>query len=218
MTQAMKFTLPKHGVFSAFALVVDINGFTGMVDRSEGNLIAQFVRDVLGGGVRAVESCDGNVVGFMGDAFLGILPSAESVFSACVSIAKDLDRQCEYISGHQVTKSDSWFFAPGGPGLKIGVEYGWLDVSSIDSVALGAQPLVIGPPINYASRIISAGIGNRCLYGRAAASEGLDDYSSTGPFTVEGKPGEPAYQYYRLDMSDIWREGERELGHESFWG
>ena len=102
--------------------------------------------------------------------------------------------------------------------MKVGVEFGWMDVASIDSKVLGSLPLLIGPPINYASRIISAGAGNRCLYGPVAAQEGLRHYSSTGPFSVEGKLGEPAYTYYQLDMSDIWREGERESDKESFGG
>ena len=210
--------LPSHGLLHAFAIVVDINAFTRMVELSGGNSIAQFVRDVLDGGVRAVEEADGQVLGFMGDAFFGVLPDVERTFHACVSIAKDLDRQCEWISNNQRDESDAWFFAPGGPGLKVGIEYGWMDVSNVHSDALGSQPLLIGPPINYASRITAGGLGNRILYGPAAGEQGLLRFTSDGPFNIQGKAGEPEYTYYQLDMSDIWREGERLPGSETYWG
>jgi hypothetical protein len=43
----MKIEIPKRGGFDAFAMIVDINGFTTMVSRGGD---AQFTRDVLSGG------------------------------------------------------------------------------------------------------------------------------------------------------------------------
>src|SRR5258708_40288527 len=93
--------LTKQVMLHAYEIIVDINGFTGMVERSEGNLIAQFIRDVLSGGIGAVEESNGLVLGFMGDAFFGVLPAVERTFEACVLIAKNLDQQRKCTSGRQ---------------------------------------------------------------------------------------------------------------------
>lgn len=208
----MSFHLPTTGNFEAFAIIADINGFTGMVAQSDRNLIADFVRDVLVGSIHAIEEAGGEVVGFMGDAVLGVLPDAESAAQACFVIAKDLDSQCEYISSAQEESSDNWNFALGGPSLKIGIEHGWLSVSEIESRALGKHRLIIGSAINHAARILAAGKGNRCLIGPNAAQHGFSNYALTGPYSVAGKCGEPDYEYFQLDLSSIWIEGECEDG------
>ena len=107
----------------AFAMLVDINGFTQMVAKAGGESIAQFTRDVLAGGIAAVEHNGGEVVGFMGDAFYALLFDPDNVFGCCAEIAKDLDAQGEYISGSPGLFS----FSPGGPGLKVGIEHGSFD-------------------------------------------------------------------------------------------
>ena len=214
----MAIEIPSEGRLSAFAMIVDINGFTRMVAKAQGRGVARYVHDVLSSGVTAVESQGGQVVGFMGDAFLALLSTADEVFSACVTIATSIDRQCQYIAGRQRRDSDLWHYSPGGPSLKIAIEYGAIDVTPIGSAAIGDQPLLIGTPINYASRIARAGEGNRCLFGPAAAAAGLIRWSHEGPETVGGKGGEPPYTYYQLSMGDIWREGERRDGEQSFQG
>jgi class 3 adenylate cyclase len=129
--------------------------------------------------------------------------------------ARDLDRQCEYICND----NDMWPFAPGGPSLKIAVEYGSLDISSIMSSFLGIQRLFIGNAINYASRISSASKGNRCLVGPAAAERILlEGYSLDGPYLVKGKAREKHYTYYHFDLGDLWIEGERKIGKDTYWG
>lgn len=199
----MPISIPKTGSISAFAMIVDINGFTGMVAKAEGESIAQFTRDVLVGGIGAVERYGGEVVGLMGDAFYALLSDADEVFMCCVEIAKDLDRQCEYIS----ESPELFSFSPGGPGLKIGIEYGALDIAPIQSNYLKEQNLFIGTAVNYASRITAAGKGNRCLMGPMAATQGLNNYSHRGPFTVKGKAGEKRYTYFELNLDDIWWTG-----------
>jgi class 3 adenylate cyclase len=211
--------LPEIGTIEAFAMIVDINGFTKMVSKSTNSeSIAQFVRDVLSGGIGEVQKNNGSVVGFMGDAFLAVLDNADSVFKSCVGIAKDVDRQCEYISNHQKEFPEDWHYAAGGASLKIGIEFGWMDISSIYSDAIGNQRLFIGPPINYASRITSAGKGNRCLVGPQAMKMGLEQWMNNGPYSVKGKPGEGTYEYWELDFSDIWRCGNLKPGQETYWG
>ena len=123
----MPITIPENGSIEAFAIIVDINGFTSMVGKDESGAIAQFVRDVLAGSIDAIEKEEGEIVSYMGDAILGVLPTVESVVRACIGIARDLDKTCEYICDD----NDLWPFALGGPSLKISVEYGQLDVSSI---------------------------------------------------------------------------------------
>lgn len=100
-SRIMPITIPELGIIKAFAMIVDINHFTRMVAEDYTGMIAQFVRDVLSGPIAAIERYDGEVVGYMGDAILGILPTGDGTASACFDIAKDLDCQCEYISNHQ---------------------------------------------------------------------------------------------------------------------
>lgn len=164
--------LPKLGHINAFAMIVDLNQFTLMVRKAEetGDQIAQFTRDALAGAIFEIEAQGGEVVGFMGDAVLGVIPDGDAAVKACFGIAHDLDDLCEYISNEQSGAPDSWGFALGGPSMKIAVEYGWLDISTIESRLLGEQRLFVGSPINYAARIGKAGEGNRCLIGPVAAS------------------------------------------------
>jgi hypothetical protein len=155
----------------------------------------------------------------MGDAILGVLPDGDHAAKACFGIAHDLDRQCEYISDHQREFPADWEFAPGGPSIKISIEYGALDVSTIRSRALGEQRLLVGDAINYASRISLAGEGNRCNVGPVAAKmEGMSCYDLAGPFTIGGKHGEGDYQFYDFDLGDIWIAGVRKPGEQTYWG
>ena len=209
----MTMEIPKDGWIEGFAMIVDINGYSNIVAHPEANAIAQFTRDILLGSVKAVERNNGVVVGFMGDALLALLDDADKVGQCCFEIAKDLDRQCEYLSNN----SEAFPFAPKGPSLKIGIEYGTIDVSEIWSEFLGNQRIFAGVAINYAQRISNAATGNRCLVGPKAYENGMDffTYNHGGPDTVEGKKGEELYTYYQVNLGDIWREGESE---ESYWG
>jgi class 3 adenylate cyclase len=209
----MAIEVPKNGSIQGFAIIVDINGYSNIVAHPDANLIAQFTRDVLYGSVNAVENNNGIVVGFMGDALLAFIEDAEDVGKCCYEIAKDIDKQCEYLSNN----SDAFPFAPKGPSLKIGIEYGYFDVSEIWSKFLGNQRIFAGVAINYAQRISNAEIGNRCLVGPKAYEMGMDSftYKNGGPYEIEGKNGEGKYVYYQVNLGDIWREGETE---ESYWG
>jgi class 3 adenylate cyclase len=214
-----KMKLPTIGTIEAFAMIVDINGFTTIVSKSApSECVAQFVRDVLSGGISVIQKNSGTVVGFMGDAFLAVIDNADSVFKSCAGIAKDVDRQREYVSNHQTEFPEDWHYAVGGVGLKIGIEYGWMDISSIHSDFLGEQRLLIGPPINYASRITSRGKGNRALVGPKAMKMGLDQWANSGPYPVKGKTGEDTYQCWELNLGDIWRTGKLGPRKETYWG
>lgn len=198
--------LSECGPIEAFAMIVDINGFTRMVSNPahHNESIAQFTRDVLSGGIDAAEKQGGIVVGFMGDAFLAVFDNVESVYMACVGMARDLDNQCQYIAEHQRNFPDGWGYARGGAGLKIGIEYGWIDISTIHSKYLGRQSILVGPPINYANRILSGGKENRCNVGPEAMKHGMDQWWNDGPYWVAGKPGEGEYIYWEMFLSDVW--------------
>lgn len=205
---------------AGFAIIVDLNQFTPMVSKAEedGELIAQFTRDALSGAIFEIEAEGGEVVAFMGDAVLGIIPDGDSAVKACFGIAEDFDRQCEYISNAQSDDTPNWMFASGGPSVKISIEYGSMDISTIDSRFLGEHRLLIGSPINYAARISDAGKGNRCIIGPVAAKKEFSSYTLDGPHSIAGKPGEPEYEYYFVSLGDIWIEGPREPGKETYWG
>ena len=104
------------------------------------------------------------------------------------------------------------------PGIKIAIEYGWIDISTIWSSYLGEQKLLAGTCINYANRISSAGMGNRCLIGPRAMEEGMNKWRCEGPFTIAGKTDEGDYTYWQLGLGDIWREGFIEPGEDKYWG
>ncbi len=211
----MNALIPKNGTLKAFVMIVDINEFAMMVENDSG-MIAQDTRDVLSGGVAAVEKFNGEVVGFMGDAFMAILFDPEDVFHSCVRIAKDLDRVCEYISDGQEECPDFFPYVKGGPSLKIGIEYGHFDVSTIHSRFLGEQAHIIGQATVHATRIGNAGVGNRCHIGPNAAA--LLNYHLEGPYEVKGKLHEGDFVYYELDLGDIWKAGFRGEDDKSYWG
>lgn len=195
--------IPNTGYFSAFSLIVDINGFTNLVSKHELHDISQYVHDVLIGSISAIEDCGGSVIGVMGDAIFGVLEDSDAVVKSCISIANDLNAQCEHLSRTGYAKD-----LPALPSLKIGIEYGLLNAKKITSVALGSIPFCIGPATNYAARILGAGQGNRCHVGPEAMHAGLSDYIRPDQiFEVDGKPGEPTYKYWRLNLSDLWIEG-----------
>lgn len=204
--------IPKSGWFYAFSVIVDINSSVKLV--AENTLpggIADYMADVLGGAITAIEKSGGSVIGIMGDAIFGIVDTADAVVVACATIAKDVNRQREYLTG-----TDYESAVPTLPGLKIGVEYGQLNVSKISSNAMGELPFCIGGGTNYAARIADAGVGNRCNIGPDAMKAGLDQYIiDDGPGWIEGKSGEGTYTYWKLDLSDIWIEGDD--SEKEFW-
>jgi class 3 adenylate cyclase len=212
--------IPATGSFHAFAMIVDINGFTKMVSDGAGDMVAEFVRDSLGGAVQAVEEAGGEVMAFMGDALLGILPDAESTVGACGRIAKDLDRLCEWVSNHQEHWPQLWSFAPGGPSLKLAFECGLIEQATISSRRLGTQNLLVGEPINYASRISGAGEGNRCVCGPKAVNSvrAAFDYRIEGPRLHQSAKPDGPYEYYDIDLGDLWLSGKRVAGEESYLG
>jgi hypothetical protein len=221
----MKTVLAAGKPFDAYAVIVDINSFTSMVRNAVdgpagGMLIADFVRDCLGGAVVVIERNGGAVVGVMGDAILAFVPEGgDRIFHTCADIAKYVDRTCEYISTHQQDDSQNWYWSPGGPSVKVCVEWGRFDVSTLSTTFLGDQRLFIGNAINYAARIGKAGEGNRCLLGPVAARRPeLSQFGPDGPHHVDGKPGESKFEYFVLELGEIWREGTRETGDESYWG
>jgi class 3 adenylate cyclase len=69
----MPIVIPENGCINAFAIIVDINGFTSMVAKDDSGMTAQFVRDVLAGTIDAIEKEGGEIVSYMGDAVLGVL-------------------------------------------------------------------------------------------------------------------------------------------------
>lgn len=219
---ASSLAIPSLGTLEAYVIYVDLNGFTQMVANSESRqsgMIAQFTRDCLLGIVKAIEVEGGEIVGFMGDAVLGIIQDSESVVCACFGIAKNVDRQCEYVSEIQQSHKDAWPFCPGGPSFKIAIEYGTLDISTIWSRFLGEQRLFIGGAINYAARISAAARGlNRCVIGPAAAKMAFSSYDLDGPQQVDGKSGESSYDFFIFPMGDIWIEDPRSEDTSTFWG
>jgi len=197
--------LPESGGLHGIAMIVDINEYELLVERGSSDDISQFARDVLIGGVAAVEKNDGEVVAFMGDAFLAVMPTPSSCGLACFQIAKDLKSQCEYFAEVRRGSSEIMPFLTDGIGMKIAVESGDIDVSTIRSRFMGEQRLLAGNCINYASRISQAGSGNRCHLGPRVAPEW-----PYGPISerhqMTAKHAGKTYSYYVFDLSEIWED------------
>jgi class 3 adenylate cyclase len=194
----------KHSV-SCVALVVDINGSEKLIAAGADGLTGQFFRDLLAGGIKAVEQCNGSVISFTGDGFQAVLPTEKDAAHACWHIAKDLRKIREYLSDTCDDGSPAWPQMEVGVGLKIAIERGVLEVSSIHSSFLGELPFLVGEPTVYASRILAFGEGDRCLVGPKAAANweygGLD-----GPYEGKGKHKGLTYAYYFYDLDDLWED------------
>lgn len=201
----MRHRLPKNlSGLEAFAMIVDINGFTLLVNSYQDS-IAQLTSNLLIGGVECVEEHGGHVVGLMGDAFYALLPDPMAVFETVIGIAVDVNKQCEYFDHlHSEFKKPGY---PKGFGVKIGIEHGWIDVAEIETTDMGPQRLFVGEAVIYAHRISSAGKGNRCLVGPAAAQLLEKCCHLKGPHKIKGKKGEPLYTYFQMDLREIWLEG-----------
>jgi class 3 adenylate cyclase len=196
--------LPKHGYVEAVAMIVDINRFESMVSKGWDDNVGLFVRDVLIGGVTIVEKNLGEVVAFMGDAFLAVLPDPSRAGHACLQIAKDLRKINEYVSLAQEESANAWSFATGGCGLKLALEIGIIEVNTITSRFLGEQALLTGRNINYAARISSASEGNRCVIGPELAK--VWPYGPLeGPYEYIAKHNLKC-AYFKFEMSDIWTD------------
>jgi class 3 adenylate cyclase len=196
-------TIYEQHTVSCVTLIVDINGSEKLIDAGEDGLTGQFFRDLLNGGIQAVESCNGSVINFTGDGFIAILPTETDAAHACWNLARDLRKSREYLEACRTDCTESWPQLDIGVGLKIAIESGQLEVSTISSAFLGVQPFLIGPPTVYASRISAFGKGDRCVIGPRAAAKwpyaGLE-----GPFEGEVKHKGLKYQYYFYDLSDFW--------------
>jgi class 3 adenylate cyclase len=196
-------TYQKQLYFECTALVVDINSSEMMFRSDEANLVGQFTRDTLSGAVRAVEEAGGSVINHSGDSIIAVMPNVEAAAEASWSVAHDFRKTKEYLVGTGL--KTVWPFVPDDFGLKISMESGTMEVSTIWSKFLGEQPFITGPPSVYASRMLSFGEGNRCLVGPIAA-EGWPYETLAGPFIGQGKHAEIKYEYFLYDLSDLWED------------
>ena len=218
----MPITISENCVLRGFAIFVDINDFVKTVTqavegKTHGENIAQFARDILAPAVRAIETNEGEIVGVMGDAVLGVLPEGAAICEVCEEIATAVNREAREISKHQCAHPQDWAYSPGGPSLKICIEFGTMRVATIRTRQLGAYQMLVGPAVNHASRIGRAGTGNRCLVGPVAA--GRPEFSTKslrGPLRPEEKGGGLGYIFYELDLANFWLEGKRNEDRVSY--
>ena len=101
-------TIHKQHYLECVALVVDINGSEKLIDAGADGLTAQFLRDLLSGGIKAVEGCNCSIISFTGDGFQAVLPSEKDAAHACWHIARDLRRTREYLSDTCDGRSPVW--------------------------------------------------------------------------------------------------------------
>jgi hypothetical protein len=113
----------KHYV-EGIALVVDINGSEKLIGVGEDGLTAQFFRDLLCGGIHAVEEHGGSVIAYTGDGFQAILPDEDAAAHGSWGIARDLRKTREYLGHTKGGEPWIWPQLDIGVGLKIGIEDG----------------------------------------------------------------------------------------------
>lgn len=186
---------------SCVALIVDINGSKHLFRSFGANLVGQFVRDILIGSIGAIEQANGSIISFTGDGLIAVLPDEDAAAIACYGIAHDFRKTNDYLDANNRMKT--WPFLHDDFGLKIALERGPLEVHTVGSEFLGAQPFIVGEPVIYANRLLSYGKGNRCLIGpRSAVNWKYGELS--GPFTEPGKHKDLQYEYYLFDLEDFW--------------
>ena len=140
-------TIHKQDYLDCVALVVDINGSEKLIGAGADGLTAQFFRDLLSGGIEAVEKCNGSVISFTGDGFQAVLPTEKDAAHACWHIAKDLRRTREYLSDTCDDGTPAWPQMEIGVGLKIGIERGVLRSAQSPRHFLGSNPFSwVSPP------------------------------------------------------------------------
>jgi len=184
--------------FECVVLVVDINASERLLAVDDWGGTAQFFRDLLSGSIRSVEDSHGSVISFIGDGLTAVLPSEQEAGLACMAIAHDLRKTRDYLRHHG---SDVFPQLEVGVGLKMGVERGQMQVSSISSEFTGKLPYFFGEPAVYATRISRFGRGDRCLVGpRAAANWPYGPLD--GPFVRKRRTF--TYEYYSFDLSEFW--------------
>lgn len=209
----MPIHVTKDQTVDAFAVIADINDFARTVAAAEkgsskGEDIADFTRDALKHVVQTIEAIGGEVAALMGDGVLGIVPEGAAIRTMCNDIAIAVNRESVNISEHQQKFPGDRAYSPGGPSLKICIEFGKIHLASINTRNLGTQALFIGSAVNYASRLCLAGVGNRCLIGPVAASRAeFSSFTFRSPRHVAGKHGEAELVYYELSLAEHWREG-----------
>jgi class 3 adenylate cyclase len=191
-------TIEKTGSFECVVLIVDINASERLLAVDEWGGTAQFFRDLLDGSIRAVQDAHGSIINFIGDGLTAVLPSEEDAGIACMAIAHDLGKTRDYLVSNG---SEVFPQLRVGVGLKIGVERGWMQVSSISSEFVGNVPYFFGKPAVYATRISRFGRGDRCLIGPKVAAKWpygpLD-----GPFFRKRRTF--TYEYYSFDLGEFW--------------
>ncbi len=196
-------TIYKKHYVEGVVLIVDINSSEKLIECDPNRITAQFFRDLLGGGIKAVEEARGSVINITGDGFTAVLPTETDAAHASWAIARDLRKLREYLSDRHDDGSNVWPQMDVGVGLKIAIERGELEVSSISSSFLGQQPYLVGAAAVYAARIMAFGEGDRCLVGPRAA-ENWPYAGLSGPYEGKGKHEGFTYQYYFYDLDELW--------------
>src|ERR1039458_9804836 len=130
-------TVEKTGSFECLVLVVDINASERLLAADDWGGTAQFFRDLLYGSIRAVEDANGSVINFIGDGLTAVLPSEKDAGLACMAIAHDLRKTRDYLVS---SGPEAFPQLKVGVGLKMGVERGRMQVSSIESRFVGDAP------------------------------------------------------------------------------
>lgn len=198
-------TIEKQHYIEGVAIVVDINRSEKLIGVGADGLTAQFFRDLLCGGISAVDENGGSVIAYTGDGFQAILPDEDAAAHAAWGIARDFRKTMEYLESTKEGKSWVWPQLDVGFGMKMAIERGVLEVSTISSEFFGDLPFLVGHPTVYASRLLAFGKGNRCLVGPLAAARWKYAYLE-GPFTGKGKHRGHTYEYFLYDLDDLWSD------------
>lgn len=140
-------TIHKQDHLDCVALVVDINGSEKLIGAGADGLTAQFFRDLLSGGIEAIEKCNGSVISFTGDGFQAVLPTERDAAHACWHIAKDLRRTREYLTDTCDDGTPAWPQMEVGVGLKIAIERGCLRSAQSPRHFLGSNPFLWEPTV-----------------------------------------------------------------------
>lgn len=166
----------------------DLRGFTSLSSRLEPRAVIRVLNDLFDCQVPAIESAGGEVLKFMGDGLLAIVPIGDSgVSEACGRTLQATAAALRAIETHNAQQAGKSEEIRVGIGLHVGdVAYGNIGgPTRLDFTC-------IGPAVNLASRLegLTSKLGRQLVVSSEFARQATVPMESLGRFALKGVPQE----------------------------
>jgi adenylate cyclase len=175
-------------VISAALLLADLRGFTALVDRMPGAEVVGWLNQHLECVGDAITERGGEVLKFLGDGLLAVVPSerggAERACHEALSAAVDAGGRNAALNARRATE--------GGPALDLSIALHFGDVIYGNiGTARRLDFTVVGPAVNEVSRMETLGkaLGRALLLSQSLAHRCGQPVLSLGPHKLRGTTG-----------------------------